>query len=124
MSPEDKRDQPLQYFIAEQGPVQIVSLVGQINRENEPVLQKCVKEILGRNAAWVIFNFRDISLDIDRKMFRILVQAQKTLREKPKVVRICGLHPELYAQLVEQGVIRQEEVFANVAEVIAAIQAG
>ncbi|MCC7441571.1 MAG: hypothetical protein IT285_08060 [Bdellovibrionales bacterium] len=112
----------LRFFIAEQGPVQIVSLVGYLVRDNEPVLERCVKEVIGRNAAWVILNFRDVAPEVDRKLFRSLVQAQKMLREKPKMVRICGLHPDLANQLMDQGVVRREELFGNVAEVLASLK--
>lgn len=114
----------LRYFVAEQGPVQIVSFVGPMTRQNEGVVDQCAREILKRGASWVILNFRDVPVEIDRKIFRTLVQMQKVLREHPKMVRICGMHPDLYALLEENGVVRREEVFPNVAEILQSIREG
>ena len=116
--------QSFQYLVAEKGPVQVVTFMGLLTREAEAVLEQCLKEILGRPATWVILNFREVPPEIDRKLFRVLVQLQKVIREAPKMLRITGVHPQLFALLEEQAILRRDEVFRNVAEALKSLQGG
>ena len=111
----------LQYFIAEKNAVLIVSWIGEFTHQTSSIIDKCREEIAKSGAKWVIFNLRDLKPDMDKITVPVFARLQKNIREKPAVLRLTSLHPNLRSFLQEQGVLRPDEVANNLAEVLQGI---
>jgi anti-anti-sigma regulatory factor len=108
----------LQYFIAEKNSVIIVSWIGQFVHETIQTIEACQTDLLKAQAKWVIFNCRDLKPNMDRSAIPILAKLQKTIREKPAVLKMTSMHPELRSYLDSQGLIRPEEIALNLTDAI------
>jgi anti-anti-sigma regulatory factor len=111
----------LQYFIAEKNAVLIVSWVGEFAHGTAEVIDKCRDEVVKSGAKWVIFNLRDLKPSMDRITVPVFARLQKGIREKPAVLRLTSMHPDLRGFLQEQGVLRPEELSNNLAEALQGI---
>jgi anti-anti-sigma regulatory factor len=108
----------LQYFIAEKNSVLVLSWIGTFAHAAISIIEECQAEMNKTQAKCVIMNCRDLSPAMDRSAVPVLAKLQKTIREKPAVLRLSSVHPELLSFLEFQGLIRKEEVALNLTEAI------
>lgn len=118
-----KNHQRLIYFLAEthfseDHSVLVVSIVGPLVKENVATFRACFDEILKCTSKWVVLNFRDVTPTIDPTIMDVLNQLQSSIRQKPGLLRLSGLHPELRVVLSEKKIILPEEVQNNLAEAL------
>jgi len=77
-------------------------------------LTECLEKIKVSECKYFILNFRDVT-DIDKIIYRDLVQIQATIRNKKKcALKVCGIKPMLKIVLCDNGIIRADEVTDNV----------
>lgn len=109
----------LTYFIAEKGSVLVVSFVGSLNRESPLVLEKCLGEILAKPAAdAVILHFREVPDQLCGSILPTFARLQKAIRAKPAQLRLSGLRPTPKKFLIDQGLVRLEELANNVSDAL------
>jgi anti-anti-sigma regulatory factor len=111
----------LQYFIAEKNAVMIVSWIGEFSYETSGIIEKCQEDLSKSSAKWVILNLRDLKPTMDKITVPIFARLEKAIREKPAVLRLTSVHPELKGFLLQQGVLRPEELTNNLAEALRSI---
>jgi anti-anti-sigma regulatory factor len=111
----------LQYFIAEKNAVMIISWIGEFSHETSGVIEKCREDVGNSTAKWVILNLRDLKPSMDKITVPIFARLQKTVREKPAILRLTSVHPELRGFLLQQGVLRPDELTNNLAEALRGI---
>jgi anti-anti-sigma regulatory factor len=96
----------------------IVSWVGSFAHEAVEVIEKCRGEVSKSQAQWVIMNLRDLKPAMDRTAIPTFARLQKTVREKPAVLKLSSVHPELRSFLDSQGLLRMEELANNLTEAL------
>ena len=99
----------------------VVSIVGPLTKENQPIFKECNEEILKLSSKWIILNFRDVSPLVDLSYIELLDQLQKKIREKPAFLRLSGVHPELRKVLQEKQIVRPEELVNNLSEALSSL---
>ena len=58
---------------------------------------------------------------MDRIVVPIFARLQKSIREKPAILKITSVHPQLRTFLQEMGILRTEELTNNLAEALQTI---
>ena len=111
----------LQYFIAEKNAVMIVSWIGEFSYETSGIIEKCREDLSKSPAKWIILNLRDLKPTMDKITVPIFARLEKSIREKPAVLRLTSVHPDLKNFLLQQGVLRPEELTNNLAEALRSI---
>lgn len=121
------RSQPkrvLSYFISETHvfaqnySVAVVTLVGSLSKETAAVLLDCHEQLSRLKAKWIILNFRDIVQGIDSSAIETLKELQRSIREKPTILKFSGLHPEMRQILLNEKIVVEEDLFNNLAEAL------
>jgi anti-anti-sigma regulatory factor len=109
--------QKLVYFFAEKDGISIVSFVGPFCQNMTSVLDDCLKEICGKNSAYILLGFRDVPY-LDPAMLDPFVQFQEAIRANGAKLLVCSLHPDIRKLMQEQNVFNSEEVRNNLAEAL------
>ncbi|MFP5386740.1 MAG: STAS domain-containing protein [Bacteriovoracia bacterium] len=107
----------MKYKTINQNNVCILTISGDLTRDDSEILTTCSNEVKSAEAAIVVIFFKNVSV-IDPLLFRDLTMLQHDLRKKGKKIYIAGLNVQLKTTLSEKGVIRGGEVFASLNEVL------
>lgn len=112
---------PLTYFLTEthfssEHSVLVITLIGELTKENDYVLQECQQQVGQASAHWAILNFRDIVGKHDLECILALDQLFSIIRMKPCSVRFSGIHPRLKEVFLQKKLIHLDEVVNNLAE--------
>lgn len=100
------------YIFGEKDDLLIILLQGKITSKDVSLLDQCANEILEKNHKIVLFFFRDL-LSFIPAAHPSFAKIQKTLREKNKLLGMCSLKPDLKMVLLQEGIIRESEIFNN-----------
>lgn len=124
MSTQDQHSNQsgLSYFLAERSGVVVVSWVGAMTKDGQP-LDDCYNEVGAKTPSCVIFSLRDVP-SIDRGALPQFLRLCKMIRDKGAVLQICSVHPQVRTFLDSQGALRKEELFNNIAEALQKFAAG
>lgn len=102
------------FLIAQQKSVCVVSLIGLLDDNATAKIQECQEQLQTAGCHFLLLNFRDV-IEIKPTTHRHLIQLQHSIRSiKGQAVRLCGVRPAWQVSLVENGVIRKEEIVDNV----------
>lgn len=107
----------LQYFLSEKNDYLVVSFVGAMNKLTAPDIEKCLEEVLPKNARKFVLNFHDV-IQVEPGAIAPLVRFQKAMRDKPGEVRVCFLKPTFQRYLIDSGAIRPAEIAQNLLEAL------
>jgi anti-anti-sigma regulatory factor len=110
----------LNYFVAENGSIIVVSFVGSISKISDRTFENCLIEFGKRKFEYAVINLHDVS-GIDYGGVSGFVRFQKALRDRPSALRICFIQPMLKQLLEEKGAIRSEEVCGNLLDALKSI---
>lgn len=113
-----QKESTLTYFLAEKNRILVISLIGPLAKVNTPTLENCIREVKERSPQWVILNFRDVPPEVDKTVVPQIARLQKLVREKPAILRLSSIHPELKKFLEYEGLVRSDEVCNNLAEAL------
>jgi anti-anti-sigma regulatory factor len=106
------------HFFSKDYSILVVNLVGTINLDTASVLHDCQEQILKSTSKWVILNFRDVSPESDSNTYQILRQLRQAVHNRPVVLRIAGIHPDLKNSLIKNDILKEEELFNNLADAL------
>ena len=93
----------------------IVILCGRIRGQEVPKLEELEAKILGSNHELILCNFRDVAT-LMPGAHGPFAKFQQSIRSAGKLLGICSLKPEMKAALLQSGLVRESELFNNVAE--------
>src|SRR5438874_94983 len=102
---ESIKTNQLNFFIAHQKSVVIVTFVGPLSRESVKTLEACSADVLKLKPRWVILNFRDVPSNMDKAVGPPFALFQKKIRENGAGLRVSAMHPDLKNLLDHNGLI-------------------
>lgn len=105
------------YKIVDNNGVSIVSFKGKISRNAKSIFEACKKELSELQSKVIIFYFKDVTA-VEHVALRDLVILQHEIRKNNQKVFITGLTATLKKDLYEKGVIRLDEVKANLEDAL------
>lgn len=107
----------MDYKIITKNNIYIVTLSGNLERKDKDLLTACSKELEEANAKSIVLHFKNVT-SIDPLMLRDLTLFQHEIRKRNVRLKIVGLNLQLKTLLSEKGVIRSNEIEANLSEVL------
>lgn len=107
----------MNFKIIEQREIAIVTISGNIGREDKESLASCTQELTKSPAKSVVIYFKNVT-QIENLILRELTLLQHEMRQNNKRLRLVGLSLQLRSLLIEKGVIRSNELGTNLNEVI------
>lgn len=108
----------MEYKINSQNGIVVVSIIGNITRNDVDAVMVCKTEILsGPSPRAVILNFKGLTL-VEAIAFRELTLLQHDVRKIKSEIRIVGLSLPMRNLLSEKGVIRANEVGNSLIDVL------
>lgn len=110
----------MKYKIISQNGISVLTLSGDISREDKEGLLACSTEIKNVETDSVVIYFKNVS-SIDPQLHRELTLLQHELRKNNKRLQVVGLNLQLKTLLAEKGVIRSNEVGASLNEVLSSL---
>ncbi len=107
------KDSGLRYFLSENRPILVITLLGRIDQFTIDALINCKTEIAGYDdIKYVVFYCRDVEA-ITEDAIDVLVQIQSEIRARSCALNFSALKPVLREQLLAAGIIRPDEVSNN-----------
>ena len=106
----------MNYKIVSQKKIAVLTISGNIGKDDKDSLMNCSKELLEDDSESVVLYFKNVT-SIESIILRELTLLQHEVRQK-KRLKVVGLNLQLKTFLTEKGVIRSSEVGANFNEVI------
>lgn len=103
----------MKYKIVDKNDVAIITIKGKISRD----IEECKNQIINSTSKNIIFNFKDVT-DVEHIALRSLVLLQHELRQNNQKVFVTGLSALLRKDLSNKGIIRSDEVFRGLEEVL------
>ena len=97
----------MNYQIITQKNISILTLAGDISKEDRDSIALTVKELLSAQSETVIIYFKNVA-SIEVAVHRDLTMLQHEVRQKKKL-SVIGLNSQLKNYLTEKGVIRSHE---------------
>lgn len=110
----------MKYKIITQNGICILTLSGDISREDKETIITCTNEIKSVETDSVVIYFKNIS-SIDPQLHRELTLLQHELRKNNKRLKVVGLNLQLKTLLAEKGVIRSNEMGVSLEEVLSSL---
>jgi anti-anti-sigma regulatory factor len=107
----------LNYFVAENGSIIVVSFVGSISKLGDRTFENCLIEFGKKKFEYAVINLHDVSA-IDYGGIAGFVRFQKELRDRPSELRTCFIQPQLRQLLEERGAIRSQEICGNLLDAL------
>lgn len=106
----------MNYKIVSQKKIAVLTISGNIGKDDKDSLINCSKELLENDSDSVVLYFKNVT-SIEAIILRELTLLQHEIRQK-KRLKVVGLNLQLKNYLAEKGVIRSNELGANFNEVI------
>lgn len=103
------------FAIGEKGEALLVLLQGKVTARELPQLEQCAALVREKPQRIVIFSFSGVDGFLPGAHV-YFTQLLKQLRDLHKFVGLCGLRPEIKESLRQSGILRQPELFQDVAE--------
>lgn len=97
----------MNYQIVTQKNISILTLAGDISKEDKDSLAGSISELLSAQSDSVIIYFKNVA-SIEVAVHRELTMLQHEVRQKKKL-SIIGLNNQMKSYLTEKGVIRSHE---------------
>ena len=99
-------------------PVLIITLSGPFSFEYLSEIQALNSKISTLDQVnFVVFELSKLSL-VESKMTFSFARIQKEVRDKDFQLRVCGTPTKLKEKLLEKGVLREGELFANLTDAV------
>ena len=98
-----------------------ITLVGSLKKRNIDTFRSCVEQVSQSGAKCVIFNFRDVvpeTTDLEDEVFALVKQLFMTIRERPALLRVSGVHPNLRPVFLAKSLVSAEEIVNNLADAL------
>lgn len=106
----------MKYNIVAQKNIAVLTLSGNIGKEDKESLGTCSKELLESDADSVVLYFKNVT-QIEAMILRDLTLLQHEIRQR-KRLKVVGLNLQLKTFLSDKGVIRSNELGSNLSEVL------
>ncbi|HEX4923151.1 MAG TPA: STAS domain-containing protein [Bdellovibrionales bacterium] len=103
------------YAIGEKGEAVLVLFQGRITAREIPQLEQCATMLCEKPQRVVIFSFSGVDGFLPGAHV-YFTQFLKQLRDLQKLVGLCAFRPEIKESLRQSGILRQPELFHDVAE--------
>lgn len=107
------------YFVSTQGPVAIVTFVGDLNSSAVEMLGKCRIELVAVKVKFLVFYFRDVET-ITGDSIQSLTQIQLDARGRELEIRMTSIKPNIKEKLLKMGVVRGDELANNLRDALMA----
>lgn len=102
------------YSIAQQKEFFVVSFIGILNGRAGKKIEECLARLQESECRYLILNFKDAT-QIEPTAYRFLVQLQHSIRKfDGKVVRSCGVNTAWKTMLIDNGIIRGNEITSSI----------
>ena len=111
----DSNGEEFTYVFGEKGELLIVLFCGKMTGRSVEALERCEAELYQKPHQIILFSFRDVK-GVMPAVHIALARIQKELRAKDKFIGLCSLHPEMKSSLLMSGIIRESEIYNNIAE--------
>ncbi|MES2525943.1 MAG: hypothetical protein V4598_02605 [Bdellovibrionota bacterium] len=109
----------MNYRIVSQKNISVITINGDISKDDRDAISQCLKELQDLNADSIILYFRNVN-SIEVPVHRELALLQHEIRQK-RTLKIVGLNSQLRSYLGEKGIIRGHEVGTSLNDVLAAM---
>lgn len=95
-----------------------VTFVGTLTLTHRDAFQNCTEQVSKSLAKFVIFNFRDVTIQLDPNFLPLIQKLLITAREKPAFIRLSGVHPDLRKVFHEHKFVQEDELVNNLADAL------
>ncbi len=107
----------MNFKILNQNAICVVTFNGDMLKADREVLSECSQNLKAIDCNAVILYFKNVSA-IDPAVYRSLILVQFELRQRQLKLRATGLGLQLKTQLIEKGVMRSNELYPTLNDVI------
>lgn len=101
------------YVLGEKEELVLIVLYGRLSGRDIGTLEEIENILNQKSQPILLLNFHDVTSFMPAA-HQCFAKFQKRMRDKGKLIGICGLRPDVKQSILQSGIVRENEIYNNI----------